>query len=65
MLDNKYAVVRLAPEGAPMQFKKWHDTYELAKAEAERLCRKEKDTFGIVRLVSYCEVEETPVKWTE
>lgn len=59
---ERYAVVRDAIE---FRFTKWHETYAEAKEEAEKLCRKERTPFNILQLVSYCHVEETPVKWVE
>ena len=60
MVPNRYAVVK---QGINMTFNKWHETYEEAKVEAERLCRKERVPFSVIREASYCYVEEAPIKW--
>jgi len=56
----KYAVVR---EEHYMNFKKWHETYQEAEQEAERLCRKENVPFFILATMGRCHIEEVPVKW--
>jgi len=64
-LPEKYAVVRDVEFDNQKKFTLWHDTLEKAKAEAERLCRKENVRFCVVKLVGMCEVDMAPVKWTE
>jgi hypothetical protein len=61
-MNSRYAVVRW---GATMTFSKWHTSYEDAKKEAERLCRKEKVSFKVLKEVANCSIEEIPVKWEE
>lgn len=56
----KYAVVR---EEHYMNFRTWHETYEEAEQEAERLCRKENVPFFILAAIGHCHIEEVPVKW--
>lgn len=62
---KKYAVVNSLPEPYVKNFTKFHDTLEIAKEEAARLCRKEGVSFFVLELVGRCDVENTPVKWTE
>jgi hypothetical protein len=62
---EKYAVVRIEQEGNSMKFALWHDTYQRATDEAERLCRKERAQFGVLKLMAVCSVNEIPVTWTE
>lgn len=61
-MKSRYAVVRSAIE---FKFTKWHETYNEAKAEAERLCRKERMPFTILKEMAFCYTEEIPVNWTE
>lgn len=61
-MEERYAVVR---ENVEFRFTKWHDTLEQAKAEAERLCRKERSVFVVLKMVACCSVEEIPVTWRE
>lgn len=60
MTDIKYAVVREQPTN--MVFSNWHNDVESAQKEAERLARKDRNRFLIIKLVGYAEVEEIPVK---
>ena len=55
-----YAVVK--EDGANYRFSKFHDTEQEAQAEAERLCRKERKSFLILKLIGFCHIEEVPVK---
>lgn len=61
-MESRFAVVRT---DSIMRFSKWHETYEKAREEAERLCRKEGVTFFLLKEVARCEVELAPIKWTE
>ena len=65
-MTNKYAIFQEPVCPLPNKiyyFTKWHDTLKEAKAEAERLCRKERTSFHVLKLVETCSVEEIPVKW--
>lgn len=66
-MNNKYAIfqVPVCTLTNKKYFTKFHDTLEEAKAETERLCRKERTTFLVLKVVGECHVEETPVKWEE
>ncbi len=44
---------------------KRHVTEEEAKAEAERLCRKENARFFILEVTAYVEPKDMPVAWQE
>jgi len=46
-------------------FGKLHDTVEDAKKEAERLCRKEKQSFFVIEIKHRCDIEVLPVKWVK
>lgn len=59
-MKGRYAVVRDALE---FKFTKWHDTLEEATKEAERLCKKERVPFIIIREISFCQIVETPITW--
>jgi hypothetical protein len=48
-----------------MTFSKWHTSFEDAKKEAERLCRKERVPFAVLKEIAACSIEEVPVKWSE
>jgi hypothetical protein len=41
----------------------FHVTFEEARTEAERLCRKERATFYILKVEGKCFIEALPVKW--
>lgn len=45
------------------EFTMLHVTLKDAKAEAERLCRKERACFLVFKLECRCYLEETPVTW--
>ena len=59
-MEKKYAVVKAVNE---KRFTKWHDTFNEAHDEAERLCRLEKRPFYVISAMARCFIEETPVKW--
>lgn len=59
--NELYAVVRATPNN--YSFTKFHDTFEEAKIEAERLCRKYQDEFMVLKLVAICRLAE--VKWED
>lgn len=40
-----------------------HKTLELAKNEAERLCRKEQQAFIVLEAVEYVSVPAKPLEW--
>lgn len=42
---------------------KRHPSEEEAKAEAERLCKKENARFFVLEMVAYVEPQEPPVIW--
>jgi hypothetical protein len=68
MIDNRYAVVKGSLNDAETEvktFKVWHQTYKLAKEEAERLCRKEGGQFIVIKAVNCCYVEKLPISWKE
>lgn len=54
-----FAVVR--EDGANYSFNKWHDQKEDALAEAERLAKKEKRTFLVLKLVGYSAICDIPI----
>jgi len=56
-----YAVIK--ETGNQYRFTIWYDTLEKAKAEAERLCQKEMQTFLVVQRVGVCRTDKIPVKW--
>ncbi len=61
----RYAVVcesALMHQGK-MQFSVWHDTLDLARYEAERLCKKEQKEFIILKEVAKVKLQTTPVVW--
>lgn len=69
-MKEKYAVIKCLNanfdnDSYVKSFTRWHDTYDEAKVEAERLCRKEGLVFSIVKVISYCKICEAPIKWTE
>jgi hypothetical protein len=45
-------------------FNRWHETLELAEAEAERLCKKERTRFIVLKIIKECYLDDLPVKWT-
>lgn len=57
----KYAVAKESLN--TFTFSKFHETYEEAAKEAERLCRKERATFYVLEAKSKCYLEEIPVIW--
>ena len=58
-----WAVVKQS--GLPYQFSVWHESKDLAIAEAERLCKHEGKTFLVLKLVAFSEIEEKPIKTTQ
>lgn len=62
---DMYAVIKnLYPEKVmPLQFTVLYDDYSEAKAEAERLCLKERCEFWVIRVVAKCSV--AGVRWEE
>ncbi len=61
-METAFIVVRI---GATTNVTKIHPTMESAKAEAERLCRKERAEFAIFRAIAYVKPSDIPVKWEE
>ena len=59
---NQYAVVRQANI---FEFTKFHESLEEARTEAERLARKEKARFFVLKMVGYVDRKEVPVEWVE
>ena len=55
-----YAVVR--ENGSTYSFSKWHDSKEDAVVEAERLAKKERGSFLVLKLVGYSAVQEFPIE---
>jgi hypothetical protein len=62
---QRYAVVRDCEMDNQKKFTLYHDSLETAKAEAERLCRKERARFIVLKVVAMCDIGEMPVKWEE
>jgi hypothetical protein len=63
MMNLQYAIIR---DDGPFQFyPHMHDSFESAKAEAERLCKKEKKSFVVfsVSRIGKCSVKEIPIEW--
>ena len=58
---TQYVICR---DKLPTQVTMTHFGLDAAKAEAERLARKEKDTFFVFELVGVVRVEDPPVQWT-
>ena len=46
-------------------FTKFHDRVIEAQQEVERLARKERATFYVLKVIGKCYVEEQPVKWVD
>lgn len=61
-MDKKYAVVK---EGTEKRFTKWHETFNEAHCEAERLCRLNRSPFYVISAIAKCVIEEQPIplKW--
>jgi hypothetical protein len=66
----RYAVVRLVRQlnrndDIIKEFTKFHDTFEKAKDEAERLCKQEQRPFIILEVVGsvYIKNPEPLIKW--
>lgn len=66
---EKYAVVRekevFLGDPRTYSYSKWHDCFADAKAEAERLCKKEQVSFYVLKVVAKCKIDERPVVWEE
>ncbi len=60
---DKFAVVRMDRQYADYKFTIWHDTFEEAKQEAERLCKKHKVQFSVIQEVASCLIQDPPVTW--
>lgn len=60
---SKYAVIKM--NSGTHIFSQWHEDIESARKEAERLCKLERASFGVIELVGVCEIENPvpPVKW--
>ena len=58
----KYAVVK---DKATKCFTKFHDNFEEAKDEAERLCKKEQSAFILLEVVGVIDIKnpEPPIEW--
>ena len=69
----KYAVVRKFEEDGidpyinhkAKTFSVYHETLDLARQEAERLCKKEGKPFNILKIVGQVELASMPIKYTE
>lgn len=55
---SKYGVIR---DSMPLQFQIWHETFEDAKNEAERLAKKDGKTFIVLKSVGMAMPEKPPV----
>lgn len=67
-MGAKYAVVKEnAPTmfGGNYSFTKFHDTEELAQAEAERLSRKEGYAFLVLVSIGYAHPVAPPIEYTK
>ena len=62
-MKSAYAVVKDVEFDNQKKFTLWHDQYGMACAEAERLCRKERARFLVLKVVATCDVGDMPVKW--
>jgi len=60
-MTELYGVVRSIPNN--YSFTKFHDTYEDAKKEAERLCVQFRDEFFVIKVIAICRLAE--VRWEE
>ena len=58
----RYAVVR---DDVQKKFTKWHESKELAVAEAKRLCEAERVPFIVLREMGCASVIPTPVDFTD
>jgi len=61
----RYAIVR---DGINKKFTKFHDTFEKAKQEAERLCKHEQLPFIILEVIGSVYIKdlkdpEPPIEW--
>jgi hypothetical protein len=68
VIENRYAVIKCSLDDTNEEIKRfttWHNTYDEAKEEAERICRKEQSQCVIVRAISKCNLDTVPIKWTE
>jgi hypothetical protein len=61
-----YMVVREPQEGFNNTPQIMHGSIDSAKQEAERLCKKHKCKFFVVKCdpVLFCRIPETPVEWS-
>lgn len=61
-MNSNFAVAKDLP---PYRFEIWHESLGEAKEEAERLCRRERQSFVILKVVSKVSPSEIPVKWED
>jgi len=59
-----YAVIKTKDCGQH-SFTYFHANYKDARAEAERLCRKEQTGFYVLKVVSKCSIGTMPVVWED
>lgn len=59
-MNNGFIVCR---DKHPFIASRIHETLQQAQTEAERLCRKEKDTFLVFALVGEVRLTQSPVIW--
>lgn len=64
MNPEKYAVVR-CNNITEYRFGKFHDSLELARAEALRLAEKEGTRFIVLKVVGIADKKPQPVEWMD
>lgn len=65
MLEEKFCVVANNSADGRKSFSHWHSSYDMAKAEAERLCNKEGIEFYVLKVIAICKIAKAPVVWEE
>ena len=63
MASNQYAVVQDKDIYARKEFTKIHFSFEEAKAEAERLCKRERCPFLVIQIIGTVLIPEIPVSY--
>jgi hypothetical protein len=61
---EQYAVVKVQEHGF-YKFKKLHELFEDAKAEAMRLAQLEQGQFLVMKVVGYAQPSAPPALWSE
>lgn len=63
MPTEEYAVVRETGSQG-YKFSTFHESLDIARAEAERLASKEKAKFIVLKVVGFAEPKPQPAVWT-